>query len=356
MLPYDLSHLTDAALDRELAGSVVRDRASTADLLARLAEFDSRKRYLAAGYPHMHAYCTEALHFSDDEAFKRIHVARTARRFPLLFEGLADGKLHLSAVRLLSAHLTPENVEELVDAAAHRSCSEIESMLGRRLVRLETLGAVSTSSTNTVETSPEASVVETTELALIDPPQAARPVSQKSGIPTQELSAQRPAPEPAVWVALDKRVHDKLEYARTLLSHRLPLGSESQVIERALDDLITKEERSKFAATERPRPARGQSSRLRHIPAHVKRAVWKRDGGRCTLVGEDGHRCGSRDFLEFDHVDPVARGGKATVDNVRLRCRAHNQYEAERAFGAEFMQTKRERAEDVTQARQAKPG
>jgi len=41
---------------------------------------------------------------------------------------------------------------------------------------------------------------------------------------------------------------------------------------------------------------------------------------------------------------PYSKGGEATVSNVRLLCRAHNQYEAERAFGAEFMRHKREAA------------
>jgi hypothetical protein len=49
-------------------------------------------------------------------------------------------------------------------------------------------------------------------------------------------------------------------------------------------------------------------------------------------------------LLQFDHIDEVARGGQATTDRMRLRCRAHNQYEAERTFGVEFMQHKREEA------------
>jgi hypothetical protein len=69
--------------------------------------------------------------------------------------------------------------------------------------------------------------------------------------------------------------------------------------------------------------------------------VWKRDQGRCTFVGENGHRCEERRFLEFDHVDPVALGGVASVDRIRLRCRAHNQYEAERVFGAKLMNERR---------------
>ena len=46
-------------------------------------------------------------------------------------------------------------------------------------------------------------------------------------------------------------------------------------------------------------------------------------------------------MVEFDHIEAFARGGHATVDNVRLLCRAHNGYEAERTFGAEFMRHKR---------------
>src|SRR5262249_1811163 len=41
---------------------------------------------------------------------------------------------------------------------------------------------------------------------------------------------------------------------------------------------------------------------------------------------------------------PVARGGKSTLDNLRLVCRGHNQLAAERALGAGFMQKKRSEA------------
>jgi hypothetical protein len=39
-------------------------------------------------------------------------------------------------------------------------------------------------------------------------------------------------------------------------------------------------------------------------------------------------------FLEFHHVIPYAKGGRATADNISLRCRRHNQYEAELVFGS----------------------
>jgi len=76
----------------------------------------------------------------------------------------------------------------------------------------------------------------------------------------------------------------------------------------------------------------------------VKRAVWVRDGGQCTFVSDKGHRCEARSSLEWDHIQEFARGGEATVEGIRLRCRAHNQYTAEQTFGAGFMQAKRDQA------------
>ena len=76
----------------------------------------------------------------------------------------------------------------------------------------------------------------------------------------------------------------------------------------------------------------------------MKRAVWERDRGQCTFVGQTGQRCASRKFLGFDHIDEVAHGGQATVENLQIRCRGHNAYQAERTFGAGFMSEKREAA------------
>jgi hypothetical protein len=81
--------------------------------------------------------------------------------------------------------------------------------------------------------------------------------------------------------------------------------------------------------------------------AEVQRAVWQRDGDQCTFVSEDGHRCEERRFVELDHIEAVARGGEATVANLRVLCRAHNQLEAERTFGAEFMRHKRTAAAEA---------
>jgi hypothetical protein len=71
-------------------------------------------------------------------------------------------------------------------------------------------------------------------------------------------------------------------------------------------------------------------------------------------VSETGHRCQQRKGLQFDHVLEVARGGEASVDDIRLLCHAHNQLEAERTFGAEFMRHKRMAATEARGAARAR--
>jgi hypothetical protein len=89
----------------------------------------------------------------------------------------------------------------------------------------------------------------------------------------------------------------------------------------------------KLAAAVRPRRDAAAPRGTRHIPARVRREVWKRDAGRCAFVGSAG-RCTERGFLELHHVQPFAEGGPATLENIELRCRAHNAYESAHYFGS----------------------
>ena len=77
--------------------------------------------------------------------------------------------------------------------------------------------------------------------------------------------------------------------------------------------------------------------RSRNIPSAVRRAVYRRDGGRCTWKQPDGRSCGERAFLEYNHRRPFALGGGHTVENVELLCRAHNQHAAVNVFGEATM-------------------
>jgi hypothetical protein len=345
MRSYSLRHLDDATLSRDFTALMIDDRAAMAFLLAHIAEIDARRLYVPAGYTSMFAYCVEGFGMSEDEAYKRITAARAALRFPAIFGLLADGKLHLTAVRYLAPHLAPENAAELLASARGLTRSELEQMFSRRFDQPASAPASRSVVRPIMCAKPILSSQVMVPMELIPDSKGCEqlvpgPVEPECALPAPEEPIQRFI----LKVNIERSTYDKLRYLQSLLCHTVPSGDIAQVVDRAFDALIARVERRKFAAATKPRSPgrRGNPERARLVPAHVRRAVWARDEGRCTFIGDRGHRCRSRRFLEFDHVEPVARGGQATVDGMRLRCRTHNQYEAERVFGRAFMSAKRE--------------
>ena len=53
---------------------------------------------------------------------------------------------------------------------------------------------------------------------------------------------------------------------------------------------------------------------------------------QCTYVSDDGARCEERAWLEIDHIVARAKGGSDEPENLRVRCRSHNQLHAEETF------------------------
>src|SRR2546428_6503615 len=99
-----------APSDRDLLGRIGRladtEREATAELVAHLAALELRRSLLAAqGFGSLFAYCTQALHLSEDAACNRIYAARACRSFPVIVDLMASGTLSVTAVRLLQPHL-----------------------------------------------------------------------------------------------------------------------------------------------------------------------------------------------------------------------------------------------------------
>ena len=143
-------------------------------------------------------------------------------------------------------------------------------------------------------------------------------------------------------VTIGEETRHKLDELQALLSHQIPDGDAAKILDRALDALLAETKKRKAALTDRPRRSQKKSrSKTRAIPAKARREVFNRDEGRCAFVDADGRRCSSQWQVEFHHRLPYARGGTHDTDNIELRCRAHNQFEADLEYGALFMETRR---------------
>jgi hypothetical protein len=145
----------------------------------------------------------------------------------------------------------------------------------------------------------------------------------------------------------DSEFRELLEEVRALASHRQPKGELLPLMKRALQAHRTELRKTRFGVGRKPRHARvvevgvsadaiKASKHSRHVPADVAREVYRRDDGCCTFASEGGRRCSARRFIEIDHVKPW-EGGTATVENLRLRCRAHNLHSARSHFGRDHI-------------------
>src|SRR5512143_1188595 len=252
---FCLSHLSDPELVRARKAAAVHEKSATADLLAHLAEVDARGLYLLAAYTSMYAYCVRELNLSEDAAYKRIQAARTAREFPAVLQALADGRLHLSGVVLLGPCLNESNCRELLDAAAGKSKSEIESLLARRFPRSEmlplvtALPAATTANGELAPAQPAPQGIYANELApgRVDSRGTTEvqlsPGTVPASIPHAKVTPVAPE-RYALQLTVGKATHDKLRHAQELLGHQIPSGELAEVLDRALDALITQLERS----------------------------------------------------------------------------------------------------------------
>jgi 5-methylcytosine-specific restriction endonuclease McrA len=317
--------LSDEQLLIDVKRLAACEQQTTAELIASLAELDARRLYLGQGCSSLFTCCTQVLHLSEHAAYNRIEAARAARRFPAILQLLADGAINLTTITLLAPRLTDANHETLLEAARHKSKREVEHLLA---------------ALNPQPVVPSTIRKVPAPRSCASPPLLVAGVSEKAAlsVPCHPPSPRRPviaplAPEQyKLQVTISRDTHDKLRRAQDLMRHQIPNGDVAVIVDRALTLLVTELERTKCAATDRPPAPRQARTGSRHIPAAIRREVWKRDAGRCAFQGENG-RCTETGFLEFHHVIPYADGGEAVANNVQLRCRSHNSYEAEQWFG-----------------------
>jgi hypothetical protein len=363
-----LRQLSDDELVTRVKDLVGSERVRMVEVVAHLAELDTRDVHFRAGHGSLFAYCRDVLGLSEQEAYNRITVARAARRYPVVLQMLEDGSLNLTAARLLVPHLTPDNHVGVLEKARWKTKAQVEELAAALWPRPDVPSFVrklplprpavdphSALPSADIAASPSwlasssdagATLPEGGPSASVEPFETASNshVDGADSSPQHPYPAWPPARRPAevtplapdrykVQVTIGGETLEKLRLAKDLLRHAIPSGDEAVIFDRALTALLSDLAHKKFAASEQPRPAPASRPGSRTIPAELKRRVWLRDLGRCAFVAATGRRCTERAFLEFHHVEPHALGGEATLANIQLRCRSHNAYEARLWFG-----------------------
>lgn len=352
-----LRSLSDKQVLSRITELVHRERSLTRGVLLHLNEIERRRLHLKLGYASMFDYCTTGLGYSSSAAARRIRTARCIARYPEVLALLKANEVNLSTVSQVSRVLTPDNNTSLLDRICGKSQREVDAIIAEfepRSMPPDRVRPIFVSVPSTGPATSELPLASVRSLLVVrdtDLPAEAKPSEDN---PLEEAHC-RSGSGLSPNVGTEKRMMfsfsaseefmAKLEKIKSLAWHRLPSNPTlEQVFELAMDYFIEDKDPSVRQERREARKARSgkkkketeresNERRPRHVAAAVKNDVFTRDTGRCTYVGSDGRRCASTQALQFDHIQPVARGGSGTPGNLRLLCAYHNRLESERILG-----------------------
>ena len=296
---------TNTELHEQTLLAVASERRSTHLVIALLKENHARRLYAEMAYPSLFAYVHECLGYSESQAYERVKACELAGRVPEVAEKLESGELSLSVVAKLASHIRREGtgIEETRELAEELSNCTIREA----------------------------------ERVLVQHAAFAPTVQERITPKTSEISE--------VKFGADAELLKLLERAKELCAE----ASSAEVIRSALKELIRKKEKAlglvepeKTRAEKPSAPLAGKTKtndRSRYIPMSVRRTISNRSLGECEYIAPStGKRCASRFDIQWDHIDPFARGGETTAINLRHFCDSHNKLAAIQAFGKAIME------------------
>ena len=339
-----------------------REHHALAEFLIALAAFDRERRWVELGYPSLFSFLTRELRLSAGAAQYRKTAAELIQRYPEVEDALRRGDLCLTSVIEVAKVLTAENAAEVLPRFFGKSARDAAVVAAS--IRPVQDPPVREFLVTSVPSGPGEAVPGDVTTGVFRAPEVAPPVAASP--PALLASAPAPAPDrpkvrpldgerARVSMTVSRRLLDKLAAARDALSHSHPSASEETILELGLDLLIERHRKrrgigakprkatrtpkapaptpEKAATTAPPSP----TGRSRHVPAHVWREVWERDGGRCAWPLENGGSCGSTHQLELDHVGGFALGAATTAEECRIACKFHNDLHARALYGDDLM-------------------
>jgi len=335
----NLRAISDKALLQNTKSLVQNEREITLSILHHLREVERRSLYALLGYSSLFEYALRELRYSEGSAQRRISSMRLIKELPELEEKIESGVLSLTALSQAQVFFRQEGIRDEVQKKdvllnlENKSKREIEKELVAR----------SFEPTRLVQEKLRPVSPEYTEIKIL--------VNGETMEQIEELRNLLSRSQHGI------TVREILQYALTeTLNRELPKAPKSARARKApmfLEsvEVLTPDDpwasdtglKPSTLVDKKPKPelpppvAVAKSSR--YISQNTKREVWYRDKGQCTYVETNSKkRCSCKYALEFDHITPHALGGSNLTDNLRLRCRAHNQLAAIETFGQSKMQ------------------
>jgi hypothetical protein len=301
------------------------------DILYSLQEVEARSLHLGMGYPDLYTFAMRELGYSSGSAYRRVSAMRLLKSVPDVAPKLESGELGLenasqaqSFFRKQDQARKEQGLERLSLDEKREVVSELFNKSTREGLRFLT------------ERAPEVMI----------PTEKLKPLPEQKTLVQFVASAELMAKleelkhifahqnfEGRMDVLVDQLADIALKkFKLAPVSHQIPAPGKVSTNEKTSPPHLT--DTKPVEPNQRrvqPSQNRDPAKRSRYIPAQIRRQVLLRDQQNgCTYQDpKSGRICGARHGLQFDHLMPWSWGGEHSVDNLTLRCGAHNRFRAE---------------------------
>jgi len=287
----NLKDVTDKNLISLAEDNRAVERTTITASLHYLKEIESRRLFSTLGFPSLFDFSVKHLKYSEDEAYRRISAMRLLKEIPQIEDKINSGDLSLTNLNQAQSLFRREAKEnrELTKSEKFDFLSKIEGKSKRETEKI------------VASVSPDVHI-----------PDKIRAISQSQVL---------------ISYTADESLLAKLERLKGMLAHSHPNISLAELTDWLCDIGIAALDKTL------PAPARVENADSIGRPlskSAIRKAVWKRDNGRCQ-------NCNSDYAVEIDHIKPKALGGPDSLANLRLLCRSCNQRAAIEVFGRKKM-------------------
>jgi hypothetical protein len=265
----NLKHLTDKVLIEDTKILVSKEREVLVKLLHHLKEIDSRKLYSDLGYSSLFAYMTKGLGYSESAAVRRISAARLLKSHPEIETKIEQGSLNLTNLNQATFAFKDKSIDQkdLLLKIENKSSEETKKEIYKELGKLpDSKESIKVNSKNTFE----------------------------------------------LKITIDEETNDLIKEFKALSKDQ----NITAILKEVLKTQIELKKKKKFALT--TKNAAAAVVTFKRTPTNsIKREVFTRD--------QVCQKCGTKHYLNYDHIKPFALSGSTTTENLRLLCTNCNQ-------------------------------
>jgi hypothetical protein len=318
------------------------ERNSQANFILLLCEISERKLHIAMGYSSLMVYCVQHFQLTEFSAYRRMQIARVAKKFPALVEAIRGQKVSLTTAAMIAPKLKENSVAEQIGECSGKSKEQVKRILAvwepkadvkesvRHLKASDKNDPISAHVFPAPGTNSDVTLNNFSGFFATPTVSEALPKAKEEVKP---LSADRTC----LRFSIKADTEEKLKRAQEISgANRL-----DDVLDLLLEAYLEKKDPSRREARREKRAekkeSRSEETAPRTATPRLKDKALARVGHQCSYVSADGNRCAERTRLELEHIKPRGRGGDNSEGNLTILCKSHNLYLAELHYGREKM-------------------